>query len=89
MNGLFVTFDALDGVGKTTLVKGLANRVARIGMDTPGRELRALSPAVLAGIGLNETARCLFYASSVLAQGERARAAADGGGLVLMDRYWE
>lgn len=88
MNGLFVTIDALDGVGKSTLVHGLAEHLHGIAMDTPGPDLRRVADAVLAALGEDQMARCLFYASSVVAQGSKARALADGGALVIMDRYW-
>lgn len=86
--GLFVVLEALDGVGKTTLARDLAQRVGGVSMDTPGPELRVVSPAVLAGLGADQDARCLFYAASVLALGRRARGLADAGTVVVMDRYW-
>lgn len=85
---LFVTLDALDGVGKTTLVRNLAKRLGAHAMDTPGLELRKLREQILEGLGPDQLARCVFYASTVIAQGGRARALADRGGTVVMDRYW-
>lgn len=86
--GLFIVLEALDGVGKTTLARDLAHRLGGVSMDTPGPELRAVSPTVLAGLGPDQDARCLFYAASVLALGRRARDLADTGTIVIMDRYW-
>jgi dTMP kinase len=43
---------------------------------------------VLAALENNQTACCLFYAASVLAAGRQARALADAGRPVFMDRYW-
>lgn len=85
---LFVALEALDGVGKTTLARDLADRLGGVAMDTPGTELRACSPAVLAALGPHQVARCLFYAASVLVAGRRARDLVDGGTSVVMDRYW-
>lgn len=88
MSGLFITIDSLDGIGKTTLVRGLAAHLGGFAMDTPGAPLRELSTPILHAFGNSETAKCLFYAASVLAQGERARALAARGEIVVMDRYW-
>lgn len=85
---LFVALEALDGVGKTTLAHDLAERLGGVAMDTPGTELRACSPAVLAALGPHQAARCLFYGASVLVAGQRARELVDHGTSVVMDRYW-
>lgn len=47
---IFVTVDALDGVGKTTLMGRLADRIHGIAMDTPGPALRSLRQEVLDGL---------------------------------------
>jgi len=57
-------------------------------MNTPGDQLREVSDVVLGGLGEHQEARCLFYASSVLAQGAAARRAVGAGVPVVMDRYW-
>ena len=88
MTGRFIAIESLDGVGKTTLIAGLANALGAVPMATPGPAIKAHSEEILAALGDDQTARCLFYASTVVAQGRRARAIADAGGLVVMDRYW-
>ena len=85
---MFVVLEALDCVGKTTLAKNLAEHFNGELRNTPGDTLRQLSPEILESLGGNQIANCLFYASSVFAEGERARELADGGNLVFMDRYW-
>lgn len=85
---LFFALEALDGVGKTTLARDLADRLGGVAMDTPGTELRACSPAVLAALGPHQAARCLFYSASVLVAGQQARDLVDRGTSVVMDRYW-
>ena len=88
MKPLFIVVEALDGVGKTTLVRGLAERLGGVARNTPGDALRAVSSQVLGALGDDQTARCLFYAASVVAEGRRARRTVDEGGTVVMDRYW-
>ena len=85
---MFIAFDGLDGVGKTTLVRELAQHYGGIALDTPGTELRPVVDKVLTALGNHQTARCLFYAGSVLAAGHKARQLAEGGQTVFMDRYW-
>jgi len=84
----FITIDALDGVGKTTLVARLAERLGGHALDTPGALLRPLRESVLDALGPCQVARCVFYASTVIAQGTLARRLADAGQPVVMDRYW-
>lgn len=85
---MFIAIEGLDAVGKTTVAQALAGHLGTEAMNTPGPELRLLSDRILAALGDDQVARCLFYAASVLAQGRRARAIADQGGMVVMDRYW-
>lgn len=85
---MFVAIEGLDGVGKTTLVNALAEHYEGEAANTPGHSLRRLMHPILDALGDNQTARCLFYAASVLSEGKRARKAADKGNVVFMDRYW-
>lgn len=86
--GLFIVVEALDGVGKTTLVRNLTARLGAVAMATPGDSIKPLSGQILDALGDHQEARCLFYGATVLAQGRRAREVADRGGVVVMDRYW-
>lgn len=88
MSVMFIAIEGLDAVGKTTVTDALAQHLRGEAMNTPGPVLRPLSDRILAALGDDQTARCLFYAASVLAQGRRARGIADRGGVVVMDRYW-
>ena len=85
---MFVAIEGLDGVGKTTLVNALAEHYEGEAANTPGPVLRGLTDQILDALGNDQTARCLFYAASVFSEGKRARQAADGGRVVIMDRYW-
>ena len=85
---MFVAIEGLDGVGKTALVKSLADHYAGKATNTPGPMLKPLSEPILAAFNDSPIAQCLFYAASVFAEGERARKIANGGGSVFIDRYW-
>lgn len=85
--GCFVAIESLDGIGKTTLVANLARDRGGVAMATPG-VIKPLIPDILAALGDDQAGRCLLYASTVLAEGGRARQLADAGQFVVMDRYW-
>ena len=83
----FIVLEALDGVGKTTLARNLAEQYSFAAMSTPGVELKPIRESILDGLGENQTARALFYCATVAAEGKKARGVADSGQAVVMDRY--
>ena len=85
---MFVAFEGLDGVGKSSLVRELARHYDGVHLDTPGSELSPLVDKLLDAFGEHQTARCLFYAASVLKVGQTARRLSDAGETVFVDRYW-
>lgn len=88
MHAPFIVLEGLDGVGKTTLKEGLAGHLEAVALDTPGPALRALMPSVLDGLDRDVDARALVYLAAGLAVGRRARAIAEQGSAVVLDRYW-
>jgi dTMP kinase len=87
-NGFFVAIESLDGVGKSTLVTNLESALGAVSMATPGPLLRPHMDRLLAPILRDQLARAILYASTVVREGEFARASAAAGRLVVMDRYW-
>ena len=85
---MFVVLEGLDGVGKSTLVRNLADHFNGEARNTPGCALRPFQKKILDALGSNQLARCIFYASTVFAEGRRARELADRGNIVFIDRYW-
>ncbi|MGB1091413.1 MAG: dTMP kinase [Oceanobacter sp.] len=83
----FIVLEALDGVGKTTLAKNLAEHYGCTFLTTPGKELQPLRGDIIKGLGESQTARALFYAATVQAEGERAASLCQQGQSVVMDRY--
>lgn len=86
--GGFVAIEGLDGVGKSTVVRLLAESFSGHVMSTPGPALRDSRQAVLEAFADDELAKALFYAASVSSQGRQARSRVERGEWVFMDRYW-
>lgn len=86
--GGFIAIEGLDGVGKSTVVRLLAEDFSGHVMSTPGPALRDSRQAVLEAFADDELAKALFYAASVSSQGRQARSRVERGEWVFMDRYW-
>lgn len=84
----FVAIEGLDGVGKSTVLKALAEHFPGHAMSTPGPALHSSRPAILDAFAHDELAKALFYTASVSSEGRHARRLADRGEWVFMDRYW-
>jgi dTMP kinase len=86
--GRFIVIEALDGVGTSTLAKGLAARLDGVAMSTPGQRLRPLVNSMLDEFHGDQVAHALLYAATVRSAGIRAREIVGQGLDVVMDRYW-
>ncbi|WP_276667332.1 dTMP kinase [Thalassolituus oleivorans] len=83
----FIVLEGLDGVGKSTLARRLAESEEYQLMTTPGAELLPIRAEIVNGLGSSQTAKALFYAATVQAEGEKVRAFNKNGRAVIMDRY--
>ncbi len=88
MRGRLIVFEGLDGTGKSTAARLLADCLGAVLLDTPGAALRPLRATIEAGLGHDPLALELFYAATVRAVGWQARELNELGLDVVIDRYW-
>lgn len=84
----FIVVEGLDGVGKSTASRLLAQALDAVHLSTPDDELtaaRALLEPLLDG---HADARTLWYAASVVRASDRVRACLAAGDAVVVDRYF-
>lgn len=84
--GRLIVLEGLDGVGKTTVSRALADALGARWTTTPDPAIRTVRERIDAT--WNPTERALFYAGSVLQAGREARADRAVGRDVVVDRYW-
>lgn len=93
MSYLFV-FEGVDGVGKTTLIRKIANKLEEAGitvriMSDPSKEIpvcAAIRQEVLDNSYSREQSSLLFQASRVIL--DRYIRQGDSNEVILLDRYW-
>ncbi|GMV39010.1 MAG: hypothetical protein AMXMBFR64_07260 [Myxococcales bacterium] len=88
MSGRIIVFEGLDGGGKSTLSRGVAEALGATWMTTPPEALREVRGVVDDALRPWAPAWALFYASTVLAVGREANVLAAQGADVIIDRYW-
>jgi dTMP kinase len=88
VRGRLIVVEGLDGVGKTTLSRGLADDLGAEWRTTPSEALRAHRAAFDAAYAALPAASQLFYAATVVAAAAEADTLRDAGHDVVFDRYW-
>jgi len=83
-----IVLEGLDGVGKSTLARGLADALGAAFMRTPPEALRPVRQQVDQALAPHPGAEQLFYAAAVLKASEEAAELIASGQDVVMDRYW-
>ena len=84
----FIVFEGLDGAGKTSCARALAEAIGADYLSTPDPASRLLARDLLAGFGGNQEAAQLFYLSTVFDASRKAQAALSAGRSIVLDRYF-
>lgn len=85
--GRLIVVEGLDGSGKTTLSRRLAEHLGSRWFTTPDRDLRELRSGIEAALTCPD-ARQIFYAASVREVASRLERHIAEGQDVVVDRYW-
>jgi len=85
---VFVVFEGLDGSGKTTIARLLAERIEAVLLTTPSPDVRVYRDDLIRGYGGCQEACQLFYLSTVFDVSARARELIRHGQSVVVDRYF-
>lgn len=84
----FIVFEGLDGSGKSTCAKQLAERIGAEPMTTPSQEVRRYREGLMASLGPAQEPGQLFYLATVFAASEEVSARLEQGQSVVLDRYF-
>jgi dTMP kinase len=85
---VFVVFEGLDGSGKSTCARGVAERLGARYMTTPSPVVRAHRDHVVGSYAGCQEAAQLFYLSTVFAASDEVRCLLDNTVSVVLDRYF-
>lgn len=85
---MFVVFEGLDGTGKSSLARGLAQAWGAVHLRTPTEALAASRSAVVAALQGAPEAAQLYYMATVVQAAAEARAALAAGRHVVLERYY-
>lgn len=85
---VFVALEGLDGTGKSTLAKLLAEALGAPLLRTPPGELASVRPAIDHALVESPVATQLFYAGTVALASLRVQEHLAAGRSVVVDRYW-
>ena len=84
---IFIVYEGLDGVGKTTCAKQTANLLGARYLTTPSDLLRKYRDEIISSYASCQEASQLFYLSTVFAAANEAKASLQAGQSVVLDRY--
>lgn len=84
----FIAVEGLDGTGKSTLSRLLADALGAALLRTPPEELALVRPEIDRALRESAVATQLFYAGTVALASLRVRGHLAEGHSVVVDRYW-
>lgn len=85
---VLIAIEGMDGTGKSTLARALAEALDATLLRTPTNALATVRPAIDAALAPSAVATQLFYASTVALASVEADALLASGRSVIADRYW-
>ncbi|BCB42484.1 thymidylate kinase [Vibrio alginolyticus] len=85
---MFIVIEGLDGSGKSTVSKHLAEKLNAKLLTTPGADFKEIRTKLDMVFEHNTKARQLFYMATVLNVAGEAQRMIDSGQHVVVDRYW-
>ncbi|MHA7586647.1 dTMP kinase [Vibrio harveyi] len=85
---MFIVIEGLDGSGKSTVSKHLAEKLNAKLLTTPGAGFKEVRKKLDTVFEHNPKARQLFYMATVLNVASEAQRFIDSGQNVVVDRYW-
>lgn len=85
---LFIVFEGLDGVGKTSCAKQVAELIGAHYLTTPTIAVRKHRDEIIDSFNGNQEAAQMFYLATVLAASDEAKACLENGQSVVLDRYF-
>lgn len=85
---MFIVVEGLDGVGKSTFTKALANKIGAVPLHTPSDKFTEARKIFDNENSCTVLARQLFYASTVIDLSAEIRTTLAKGNSVVVDRYW-
>ncbi|MFW8632071.1 dTMP kinase [Vibrio natriegens] len=85
---MFIVIEGLDGSGKSTVSKHLAEKLNAKLLTTPGADFKDIRKQLDTVFEHNTKARQLFYMATVLNVADEAQRLIDSGQHVVVDRYW-
>lgn len=83
-----IAVEGLDGVGKSTIVRRVADLMGAETLVTPGADLELTRRALESTFEAHPDARMLWYASTVMLASDRLRALRRAGRSAVVDRYF-
>jgi len=85
---MFIVIEGLDGVGKSTVSKALAQAIGATSLNTPSDKFKKARPLLETAYVGNNLGRQLFYASTALDVSNEVGQLTAQGQRVVLDRYW-
>ena len=85
---MFIVIEGLDGAGKSTIARELAEVISAELLSTPGVKFNNIRSEIDEIYKDNHQARQLFYMSTVVSMSEQVRELISQGKNVIVDRYW-